>query len=261
MKGIILAGGSGTRLYPLTKVISKQLLPVYDKPMVMYPLATLLQAGIREILIITTPVDLNRFKGLIGEEIEVCEGDKAHICYASQEKANGIAEAFIIGKEFVGKDSVALILGDNFFYGESFKDTVKSAVDRFNQNGLSTIFGIKCKNPKAYGVIEFNSEGQVLSVEEKPEKPKSSYAVPGLYFYSNEVIKLAENLKPSARGEIEITDINNEYIKLGKLHVELLPEGTVWMDMGTPELLLAAANFVAEKKNDGTEVGNFKCHR
>lgn len=237
-KGIILAGGTGSRLYPLTKSISKQIVPVYDKPMIYYPLSILLLANIREILIISTPKDIDGFKNLLGD------GHKMgiDISYAIQEKPNGLAEAFIIGEDFIGNDDVALILGDNIFYGQSLSDVLRRAMER--EDG-ATIFGYYVKEPSAYGVVEFDEKLNVLSIEEKPESPKTNYAVPGLYFYDNEVIEIAKNVQPSARGEKEITSVNNEYLKRGKLKVELLGRGFAWLDTGTPDGLLEAANFVA----------------
>ena len=247
-KGIILAGGSGTRLYPLTLAISKQIMPVYDKPMIYYPLSILMQADIRYVLIITTPRDLKTFKDLLGDGSQW----GMNFEYKIQEKPNGLAEAFIIGEEFIGKDNVAMILGDNMFYGEHLAEKLKEANERENE---ATIFGYYVKDPRAYGVVEIDGDGKAVSIEEKPSNPKSNYAVPGLYFYTNEVIEIAKNVKPSARGELEITTVNEEYMKRGQLKVEKLGRGMTWFDTGTHDALIETASFVQTiQKRQGLQI-------
>lgn len=240
MKGIVLAGGSGTRLYPITKGISKQLLPIYDKPMIYYPISVLMLAGIREILIITTPHDLPAFQRLLGNGSNY----GVRFYYATQPQPNGIAEAFIIGKEFIGGDNVCLILGDNIFYGQGFTGMLQQAVARADEQQVSTVFGYRVPNPERFGVAEVDDDGRIINIEEKPTDPKSDIAITGLYFYTNEVVKIAEGLQPSARGELEITEVSNAFIRSAKLYMQLLGRGFAWLDTGTHESLFDAARFV-----------------
>lgn len=239
MKGIILAGGSGTRLYPSTIVVSKQLLPIYDKPLIYYPLSMLMLAGIREILIISTPHDIENYKKLLGDGSRI----GVHFEYAVQDKPRGLADAFIIGEDFIGNDSVCLALGDNVFYGATMSRILKQARESIN-NGGAAIFGCFMKNPQEFGVVEFDSNKKVISIEEKPKRPKSNYAVPGLYFYDNDVVKIAKNVKPSDRGELEISSINSAYMKRGQLHVTLMGRGVTWFDTGSPKGMHKASGFV-----------------
>lgn len=248
MKGIILAGGAGTRLYPLTKSISKQIMPVYDKPMIYYPLSILMLAGIKDVLIISTPRDLPVFKDLFGTG----EALGMKFEYKVQETPRGLADAFIVGEEFIGDDSVALVLGDNIFYGQTFTEILRRSVDRSETEAGATIFGYYVRDPREYGVVEFDEGGKALSIEEKPENPKSNYAVPGLYFYDNDVVEIAKHVKPSARGEIEITSVNNEYLRRGRLSVETLGRGFAWLDTGSHDMLLQASDYVyAIQKRQG----------
>jgi len=251
MKGIILAGGSGTRLYPITRVICKQLLPIYDKPMIYYPLSVLMLAGIRDILIISTPEDLPRFRDMFGDGSWL----GLNFSYRVQEQPNGLAEAFILGEEFIGDDTVCMILGDNIFYGHGLTEMLRKAKHDVETEGGATIFGYYVNDPERYGIVEFDDSGNVLSIEEKPAKPRSRYAVTGLYFYDNAVIEISKSLKPSQRGELEITDVNNEYLNRGGLRVELMGRGYAWLDTGTHESLLEAGEYIATiEKRQGLKI-------
>ncbi len=255
MKGIVLAGGSGTRLYPITKGVSKQLVPIYDKPMVYYPISVLMLAGIRDILVISTPTDLPAFKRLLGSGKEI----GVNFSYAEQPRPEGLAQAFIIGEDFVGNDDVCLVLGDNIFYGQSFTRMLTDAVERTVQSGNATLFAYAVKDPNRYGVVSFDANGQATKIVEKPERPESNYAVTGLYFYPNDVVKVAKGIKPSARGELEITSVNQHYLEQRRVHVQTLGRGFAWLDTGTAESMLDAANFIQTIENrQGVQVASLE---